>query len=104
MHDALIKPLPGNNMAPCLAESWQESPDGLVVEFKLREGLKFHNGDPFTAEDVKFSFNRYRGTSPRQLHERVKDVEIVDPRSVRFVIQAPWEDYISLAFTPAAHT
>jgi len=36
MHDALIKPLPGNNMAPCLAESWQERPDGLVVEFKLR--------------------------------------------------------------------
>src|SRR5262249_27360074 len=45
IHDALAKPLPGNNMAPCLAESWKESPDGLVYEFKLREGLKFHNGD-----------------------------------------------------------
>src|SRR3989454_10816089 len=65
LHDALIKPLPGNNMAPCLAESWKESPDGLVYEFKLRAGLKFHNGDPFTAEDVKFSFHRYRGTSAR---------------------------------------
>ena len=53
LHDALMKPLPGNDMAPCLAESWKESPDGLVYEFKLREGLKFHNGDPFTAEDVK---------------------------------------------------
>jgi peptide/nickel transport system substrate-binding protein len=49
MHDALAKPLPGNNMAPCLALSWTESTDGLVYEFKLREGLKFHNGDPFTA-------------------------------------------------------
>jgi hypothetical protein len=39
LHDALIKPLPGNDMAPCLAESWRESPDGLVYEFKLREGL-----------------------------------------------------------------
>src|SRR5262245_42888122 len=56
LHDALAKPLPGNKMAPCLAESWKESPDGLVYEFKLREGLKFHNGDPFTAEDVKFSY------------------------------------------------
>src|SRR5262245_63691569 len=56
LHDALIKPLPGNDMAPCLAESWKESPDGLVYEFKLREGLRFHNGDPFTADDVKFSF------------------------------------------------
>ena len=36
MHDALIKPLPGNDMAPCLAESWKESPDGLTYEFKLR--------------------------------------------------------------------
>src|SRR5881409_2928866 len=69
MHDALIKPLPGNNMAPCLAESWTESADGLVYEFKLREGLKFHNGDPFTAEDVKFSFQRYKGTSFKLLHE-----------------------------------
>ena len=40
MHDALIKPLPGNDMAPCLAESWTESPDGLVYEFKLREGAQ----------------------------------------------------------------
>src|SRR5262249_24456347 len=61
MHDALIKPLPRNDMAPCLAESWKESPDGLVYEFKLRPGLKFHNGDPFTADDVKFTFQRYKG-------------------------------------------
>jgi len=101
MHDALIKPLPGNNMAPCLAESWQESPDGLVVEFKLREGLKFHNGDPFTAEDVKFSFHRYRGTSARQLHDRVKAVEIVDPHRVRFVLHAPWPDFLAFYATPA---
>ena len=58
LHDALIKPLPGNNMAPCLAESWRESPEGLSYEFKLRVGLTFHNGDPFTADDVKFSFER----------------------------------------------
>src|SRR5262245_27469597 len=61
LHDALIKPLPGNNMAPCLAESWKESPDGLVYEFKLREGLRFHNGDPFTAEIGRASW-RERGT------------------------------------------
>src|SRR5438132_7585495 len=50
LHDALIKPLPGNDMAPCLAESWRESPDGIVYEVKLRYGLKFHNGD--TLSDV----------------------------------------------------
>ena len=50
MHDALVKPMPGNLLTPSLAESWKVSPDGRVYEFKLREGLKFHNGDPFTAE------------------------------------------------------
>jgi hypothetical protein len=90
LHDALIKPLPGNNMAPCLAESWKERADGLAYEFKLREGLKFQNGDPFTAEDVKFSFQRYRGVSARVLHERVKAVEVIDPYRVRFVLHSPW--------------
>jgi peptide/nickel transport system substrate-binding protein len=101
LHDALVKPLPGNNMAPCLAESWKESPDGLTYEFKLREGLRFHNGDPFTAEDVKFSFHRYRGTAAKLLHDRVKAVEIVDPHRVRFVLHAPWPDFLSFYATPA---
>src|SRR5262245_3181269 len=60
LHDALVKPMPGNPMAPSLAESWTASSDGLTYEFVLRRGVKFHNGDPVTAEDVKFSFERYR--------------------------------------------
>ena len=48
LHDALVKPMPGNLMSPSLAESWTVSPDARVYEFKLREGLRFHNGDPFT--------------------------------------------------------
>jgi len=101
MHDALIKPLPGNNMAPCLAESWKESADGLVYEFKLREGLRFHNGDPFTADDVKFSFQRYRGASAKLLHDRVKSVDILDPHRVRFVLHKPWPDFLVFYATPA---
>src|SRR6266581_705313 len=101
LHDALIKPLPGNDMAPCLAESWKESPDGLVYEFKLREGLKFHNGDPFTADDVKFSFLRYRGASAKLLHDRVKSVDILDPHRIRFVLHAPWPDFLVFYATPA---
>ena len=61
LHDALVKPMPGNMLSPSLAESWTVSADQLVYEFKLREGLKFDNGDPFTAEDVKFSFDRAKG-------------------------------------------
>ena len=64
LHDALVRPLPNQKMAPSLAESWTESADGLTYEFKLRRGIKFHNGDPLTAEDVKFSFERYKGSGP----------------------------------------
>jgi peptide/nickel transport system substrate-binding protein len=101
MHDALMKPLPGNDMAPCLAESWKESPDGLVYEFKLRQGLKFHNGDPFTADDVKFSFHRYKGAAAKLLHDRVKSVDVLDQLRVRFVLDKPWPDFLLFYATPA---
>src|SRR5437016_6929515 len=101
MHDALIKPLPGNDMAPCLAESWKESPDGLAYEFKLRPGLKFHNGEPFTAEDVKFTFLRYKGASAKLLHDRVKSVDVLDPLRVRFILDKPWPDFLLFYATPA---
>jgi len=52
LHDALVKPMPGNAWAPCLAESWTMSKDGITYEFVLRKSLKFHNGDPLTAADV----------------------------------------------------
>src|ERR1043165_1002523 len=55
IHDALVRPYPGQKMGPSLAEKWQESLDGKTYEFTLRSGLKFHNGDAVTAEDVKFS-------------------------------------------------
>jgi len=102
MHDALMKPLPGNDMAPCLAESWKESPDGLAYEFKLRQGLKFHNGDPFTADDVKFSFHRYKGAAAKLLHDRVKSVDVLDPLRVRFVLDKPWPDFLLFYATPAS--
>jgi peptide/nickel transport system substrate-binding protein len=96
LHDALCKPLPGHLMAPALAESWTESPDGLVYDFKLCEGLTFHNGDPCTAEDVHFSFLRYKGISATQLHERVKAIDIIDPYRLRVVLHTPWPDFLTV--------
>jgi peptide/nickel transport system substrate-binding protein len=102
MHDALVRPYPGQKMGPSLADSWSESEDGLVYEFKLRPNLKFHNGDPLTTEDVAFSFDRYHGAAAKILHEHVKQVEVVDPRIVRFHLGAPWPDFMTFFGTTAS--
>jgi peptide/nickel transport system substrate-binding protein len=101
LHDALVRPLPGQKMAPSLAESWTESPDGLVYEFKLRRGLKFHNGDPITTDDVKFSFERYAGAGAKEFRARVRQVEVVDPLVVRFHLKDPWPDFMTFYGTTA---
>ena len=101
LHDALVRPLPGERMGNSLAESWSESPDGLAYTFTLRPGLRFHNGDPCTAEDVQFSFARYRGTGAQELHANVTAVDIVDPLTVRFHLQAPWPDFMTFYGTTA---
>jgi peptide/nickel transport system substrate-binding protein len=101
VHDALVKPMPGNSMSPQLAESWTESPDGLRYEFVLRRNATFHNGDPVTAEDVKFSFERYRGAGVKVLKEKVRTIEMPAPNRVRFTLKEPWPDFLTFYATPA---
>jgi peptide/nickel transport system substrate-binding protein len=95
LHDALVKPMPGQALAPSLAESWSASEDAQTYEFVLRAGAKFHNGDEVTAEDVKFSFERYHGTASKLLKERVAAIETPDARHVRFRLKEPWPDFIT---------
>jgi len=95
LHDAMVKPMPGNPLAPSLAESWTVSPDGLVYEFVLRAGVRFQNGDPVTAEDVKFSLERYRGAASKAFKERVTAVETPSPTRVRFRMKEPWPDFLT---------
>jgi peptide/nickel transport system substrate-binding protein len=95
LHDAMVKPMPASPMAPSLAESWSVSPDGLVYEFVVRKGATFHNGEPVTAEDVKFSFDRYRGTSHKLLKDNVAAVEAPDASRVRFRLTRPWPDFMT---------
>jgi len=101
VHDALVKPMPGQPMAPSLAESWTVSRDGLVYEFVLRRGVKFHNGEPVTVEDVKFSFERYRGTAASAFKARIAAVEVIDAQRVRFRLKQPWPDFMTYYGTPA---
>jgi peptide/nickel transport system substrate-binding protein len=102
LHDALVKPMPGKAFAPSLAESWSISDDGLVYEFVLRQGIKFHDGQSITSEDVKFSFERYRGSSSKPLKDQVAVVETPDPRHVRFKLKKPWPDFLTFYTTATA--
>ena len=89
IHDGLLKPMPGQGSAPSLAESWSMAKDGLSADFTLRAGARFHNGDPVTAEDVKFSFERYRGGAAKILKDTVKEIQTPAPNRVRFVFREP---------------
>ena len=101
LHDALVKPMPAGLNTPSLAALWTESKDGLIYEFVLRKGVKFHNGDPVTAADVKFSFERYKGAGVKLLKERVREVQIVDSGRIRFVLKEPWPDFMTFYGTSA---
>ena len=95
MHDAMMKAMPDNPMAPCLAESWTMAPDGLSYAFTLRKGVLFHNGEALTAEDVKFSLERYRGAANKTLKERVAGVDIHDPHRLTIRLNEPWPDFLT---------
>ena len=99
LHDAMVKPMPGKLYSPSLAQSWTTSEDNLSYEFVLRDGVKFHNGDPVTAEDVKFSFERYRGAAHALMKQRVAAIETPDPRHVRFKLNEPWPDFLTFYAT-----
>src|SRR5260221_7618556 len=94
LHAGLVKPMPGKADQPCFAESYTPSADTMTHTFVLRAGVKFHNGEPVTAEDVKFSFERYRGNAAGFIKEHVAAVETPDPRRVVFRLKNPWPDFL----------
>src|ERR671937_2169419 len=101
LQEALVKRMPAGQQTPSLAESWTQSKDGLTYEFVIRKGVKFHNGEPVTADDVKFSFDRYKGSGAKLLKERVREVQILDPGRVRFHLKEPWPDFMTFYGTSA---
>jgi peptide/nickel transport system substrate-binding protein len=102
LHDAMVKPMPGRSPAPSLAEAWTASEDGLTFDFVVRQGAHFHNDDPVTADDVRFSFERYHGASHELLKERVASVDVSDPRNVRFKLKQPWPDFLTFYASASA--
>ena len=102
VHDAMLKPMPSGPSAASLAESWTVSPNGLVYDFTLRANARFHNGERVTAEDVKFSFERYRGANAGTFKERVQEVRVLDARHIQFHLKDPWSDFITFYGTTAS--
>ena len=117
-YDTLVTLKAGTTeLCPSLAESWDVSPDGMVITFKLRRNVKFHDGRPLTAEDVKFTFARLlkaKVTGPSALLEKktAEDMmEALDAHTFRMklhqkspvifgTLTAPWfgimsKDYVT---------
>lgn len=109
VYDGLVKPDTAGNLNGAVASEWTVSDDGTVYSFTLREGVLFHDGTPVTAEDVKYSIERYRdsvtGGSLVSAFEAVDHVDIVDDTHVDVVLKAPDTDflaYFTIGITPAA--
>ena len=92
IYDSLLAYSPDLKPLPKLAESWSVSDDGLVYTFRLRSNVKWHDGQPFTAKDVVFSFEKYLP----ELHARsrwnlaeVREITTPDDHTVVFTLKQP---------------
>jgi peptide/nickel transport system substrate-binding protein len=94
IHETLVDLADDGSIAPSLAESWTLAPDKVTWTFKLRQGVKFHDGTPFTAEAVRYTFDRIRSAaiaSPRKsAAAAIQEVRVVDPRTVAIVTARPF--------------
>lgn len=101
LYDGLIN-LGANGKYPALATGWSISADGKQIDFELRKNVKFHNGDPFSAEDVKFTYetivkegNTHSYRKP--FADSIDRIEVVSPSVVRFILKQPWPAFFSSA-------
>lgn len=97
LHDALIKNFRNTLFDhAALAESYDFAKDAKSCIFKLRPGTKFHNGELVTPEDVKFSYENYRGALSALLKAKTQGVEIIDRQTVKFHFNEPFLDFLML--------
>jgi peptide/nickel transport system substrate-binding protein len=109
MYDLLVMPNPQDGFAtiiPNLAETWDVSPDNLTYTFKVRDGVTFHDGTPFSAEDVVATFQRITAP-PKDIASILQDyltvvdkIEQVDRLTMRFVLKHPWSPFLGVLSAP----
>lgn len=85
-----------------LAREWSVSPDGTVFDFKLRDGVKFHDGTAFDAQAVKFSLERTKATNPyvKATFDLIKEITVVSPTEVKITLSAPYPAFLSILAQP----
>ena len=94
IHDALIKSFRDQKFGHrALAEDFDFPEDALSATFQLRQNVKFHDGSPVTAKDVKWSYENYGGASAKLLHEKTRNVTPIDDRTIRFEFITPFLDF-----------
>ena len=97
VYEPLVKLDQDGKVIPALAKSWQVSPEHTTYTFVLNDNVKFTNGAPFTAEDVKFSIERTKTdwtTSLAKAMAVVKEVTVVSPTTVQVVLSKPSNDWL----------
>jgi peptide/nickel transport system substrate-binding protein len=101
LHDSMIKHYPGKQLQPGLAESYKIADDFRSATFKIREAARFQNGEPVTSEDVKFTYENYRGTQAKVFKDKTERIETPDTRTITFYFKEPFLDFLYLYGTPA---
>lgn len=100
VHDALIKAMPQGIMTYSLAELVEMSEDFTMAGFRLREGLKFHDGSDLTTEDVKWTYENYQGFRASLFQDNLDSsrsdggIEVVDDRTIIFHFSEPFVDFM----------
>ena len=94
--DPLIGAMPNGRFVYLLAEDLEMTDDFMKATFRLREGITFHNGEPVTTEDVKFSYENYSGANADIYQEKTDRIEIVDERTITFHFTEPFIDFLEL--------
>jgi peptide/nickel transport system substrate-binding protein len=96
VHDALIKPMPQGETTYSLAEHAEMTADFRKAAFRLRPGLKFHDGQPLTTADVKWTYENYKGSHAKIFRDKLEQIQIVDDRTIVFHFKAPFLEFMEL--------
>lgn len=96
VHDAMIKPMPQGEFTYSLAEQAEMTADFLKAGFRLRPGLKFHDGQPLTTADVKWTYENFKGFYSKLFRDRLEHIQIVDDRTIIFHFKQPFLEFMDL--------